>query len=200
MMFNNSGYDWKAGMSNRAVEAYDYGAMPKSKWTKSTLVCDIVWSIFDGKISPETRKALEAHSLEFLKKNFLEYDSWHHTGKCYNRTDFYRVAALGESEALEILQREEIKAPEVKDPAIPANANWVEFSRTSRGWKAEEYSTYGRIVDHTWFFALNGQKKKLGGKNFHWVGCDELELKREYRKVKGTLKGFKAWMEGRISC
>lgn len=199
MMFQK-GYDWKAGMSNRAVEAYDYGAMPKSKWSKSALVSGIVSEIFGDRIAPEVQKALNAHSINFLRKNFLEYDSWHHTGKYYNHTDFFRIAALGEAEALEILQREEVKAEPVKDPAIPARADWVEFVRTSRGWKAEEYSVHGRIVDHTWFFGLNGSKKKLGGKNFHWIGCSELELKREYRKVKGTLKGFKAWIEGRGSC
>ena len=196
-MFCNRGYDWKAGMSCRAVEAYDYGAMPKSKWTKSALVSGIVSEIFGNQIEPEICKALNAHSVDFLKKNFLEYDSWHHTGKFYNRTDFYRVAALEESEALEVLQREEVKAEPVKDPAIPARANWVEFSRTSRGWRAEEYSVHGRIVDHVWFFGLNGSKKKLTGKNFHWVACEEKDLKAAWKEKNGTIKGFKAWMDGR---
>ena len=194
-MYNNSGYDWKAGMSNRAVEAYDYGAMPKSKWSKSALVSGIVSEIFGDRIAPEFQKALNAHSINFLRKNFLEYDSWHHTGRYYNRTDFFRIAALGEAEALEILQREEVKAPEVKDPAIPARADWVEFVRTSRGWKTEEYSVHGKVVDHTWFYGLNGSKKKLGGKNFHWIGCEERELKAAWKEKNGTIKGFKAWME-----
>jgi len=196
MMFQK-GYDWKAGMSNRAVEAYDYGAMPKSKWSKSALVSGIVSEIFGGRIEPEAQKALNAHSINFLRKNFLEYDSWHHTGKYYNHSEFFRVAALGEAEAIEILQKKEVKAPEVKDPAIPARADWVEFVRTSRGWKAEEYSVHGRIVDHTWFYGLNGSKKKLGGKNFHWIGCEERELKAAWKKKNGTIKGFKAWMGGR---
>jgi hypothetical protein len=55
------------GMSLRAIEAYNYGAKPVSKW------------------------AVELGIKTDDVREILEFDSWHHTGKHAMRTDFYAL-------------------------------------------------------------------------------------------------------------
>lgn len=90
----NSGYaGWS--MSKRAVEAYESGEMPKSKWTKTA----IINAIFDAiAISDEQPKfnlrTLENYSRDTLFCVFLTYKSWHHTSSHCNKTDFYGLIDL----------------------------------------------------------------------------------------------------------
>ena len=74
-------------MSLRAVEAYENGEMPKSKWSKAAMLeaisdyCDMFGIAYDGSVSSFKRDA--------LFERFFEWKSWHHTGKYANETDFY---------------------------------------------------------------------------------------------------------------
>lgn len=73
--------DWS--MSNNAIDAYDRGLRPRSKWTKA----DILDAL------PADARAylqLDEYPLEFLREYFLVAEEWHHTSKHYNRTDFCR--------------------------------------------------------------------------------------------------------------
>jgi len=82
--YNQPGYvGWS--MSERAVEAYDSGAMPLSKWDKSTMIDRIVE--LGGSI------CCAAYTLKDLRERCLVYDSWHHTSLYANETSFYRVDA-----------------------------------------------------------------------------------------------------------
>lgn len=66
--FRTASYYGKGrGMSINALEAYDNGIMPVSKWNK--------------------KLGLKSDEL----KSILDYDSWHHTGKYAMKTDFYRL-------------------------------------------------------------------------------------------------------------
>lgn len=69
-------------MSNRAVDAYENGEKPYSKWTK-TAVVEHIAEILD----------IDASDVILLKpfKSYLSLTSWHHTSKMYNKTDFYSV-------------------------------------------------------------------------------------------------------------
>ena len=67
-------------MSVRAAEAYENGSAPLSKWTKE-----------------RAARVLLENGVNFDAERFfsgdwkkeLAFDSWHHTSKFFNRTDFY---------------------------------------------------------------------------------------------------------------
>jgi len=66
-------------MSNNAVDAYEQGAKPISKWRKSDFV--------------EYDEALKQFTVDFLRENVLKYECWHHTSSKYNRTNFYKIGS-----------------------------------------------------------------------------------------------------------
>lgn len=74
-------------MSNRAVNAYEHGLAPLSKWDRDRLL-----SVVDD-YSPDSLypliPLLEKLTTSEIRKNLLEPVSWHHTGKFYNPTTFY---------------------------------------------------------------------------------------------------------------
>ncbi len=82
------GYN-KYSMSNNAVDAYNKGSKPISKWTKKEILSAI------QNITDEYSIPLDMESLNKLKlselKNYLKKDGYHHTSKFYNTTDFYKV-------------------------------------------------------------------------------------------------------------
>lgn len=94
----NSGYVGYS-MSVRAKEAYENNEKPKSQWSKDELV-DAVLS-FNSNVDEKMVKKL---SVDYLRQNFLEMTSWHHTGKFFNRTDFYSI----NEDAIEQLTNEDI--------------------------------------------------------------------------------------------
>lgn len=77
-------------MSRLAVEAYEDGEMPKSKWSKKAIVealkymCDELDLMYDSSI--------ENMSKSELFDRFLYHSSWHHTSKFFNETDFYKIS------------------------------------------------------------------------------------------------------------
>lgn len=75
-------------MSNNAVEAYENGEMPLSKWDKKAILDAIEYEDLELKCSFDKMRTLP---LKILKEYFLKYTSWHHTSKFYNCTDFYSL-------------------------------------------------------------------------------------------------------------
>ncbi len=70
-------------MSNNAVDAYNDGEMPLSKWTKRELL---------DAIEAENNKInVSKLTSEELRDNFLTYAGYHHTSSYYNSTVFYRL-------------------------------------------------------------------------------------------------------------
>lgn len=78
-----SGYSGYS-MSNNAVEAYDRGEMPLSKWSK-TEILNALGNAYDQETVEEAKK-LNASELRDM---FLTKTGYHHTGKFYNSTNFY---------------------------------------------------------------------------------------------------------------
>ncbi len=90
-------------MSVNAYESYQNGEMPMSKWTKTA----IMEVLSNNDISQEKLDILSKFTLSQLKKEFLSYTGWHHTGKFYNETDFYGLDIERiEDMSVEELQRE----------------------------------------------------------------------------------------------
>ena len=103
-----AGYDWKNGMSNNAVDAYENGEKPISKWTKSVILEEIEnmgWN------AENFRK----YKVSELRRNLLEKSSWHHTSKFFNQTVFYALEEdLTEDEAIKRLLEEKEKEQQKK--------------------------------------------------------------------------------------
>ena len=68
-------------MSYRAYEAYENGEKPLSKRKKDEIL-DL--------LSQESELDFSEMTLPMLKEFFLVKSGWHHTGKFYNKTAFYR--------------------------------------------------------------------------------------------------------------
>lgn len=85
-------------MSNNAINAYQNGEMPFSKWTKEDILNQID-IINDTKL--ELAKELTAKE---LKDFVLQKSSWHHTSKHYNKTDFYNV----DENRVDLLNQEQV--------------------------------------------------------------------------------------------
>lgn len=85
-----SGYSWKNGMSNNAVNAYESGLKPLSKITREDLEHAGVDEALGYKCSMKFAKYL-------VKTDFWCGSEWHHTSKMYNKTEFYDPEALKEA-------------------------------------------------------------------------------------------------------
>lgn len=75
-------------MSNNAVDVYENGEMPLSKWNKAAILDAIEYEDLELKCSLDKISTLP---LAILKSIFLKYTSWHHTSKFYNCTNFYSL-------------------------------------------------------------------------------------------------------------
>lgn len=93
-----SGY-YGYSMSNNAMDAYDEGKMPISKWTKKAILA-AAESYFVNEAHDEQAEQkmtlLRKMKVETLKKHLLACTEWHHSSKFYNRTDFYALCDLAE--------------------------------------------------------------------------------------------------------
>lgn len=81
-----AGYADDFSMSNNAIDAYDRGLRPRSKWSKADILDALP-------TDARTYLQLDEYPLEFLREYFLEVEEWHHTSKHYNRTDFCRPSS-----------------------------------------------------------------------------------------------------------
>lgn len=84
--YGQSGYVG-ASMSVRARAAYESGEMPMSKWTRGAIISAIkdYCSDFDLAYNRE----IESMSRAKLAETYLEYKSWHHTGRFARETEFF---------------------------------------------------------------------------------------------------------------
>lgn len=76
-----------ASMSVRAKAAYESGEMPMSKWTRGAIISAIkdYCTDFDLAYNPE----IETMNRAKLAEAYLEYKSWHHTGRFARETEFF---------------------------------------------------------------------------------------------------------------
>jgi hypothetical protein len=142
-MYNyNSGYSGFS-MSNRAVEAYEQGEKPISKWTKTAFFEELNENLKDYNISAEKINALKSLKVSVLKERFLKNSSWHHTSNYFNNTNFYSI----NYSKIEEMTAEGIKAlknqkPEKKESSEPEKKKgkifYLEWSGSRKHPKATE--------------------------------------------------------------
>lgn len=81
-----SGYS----MSNNAVDAYNRGNKPISKWTKKAIL-DEIKSIGEEYNLKFDFERLKKENVSELRETILAKNGYHHTSKHYNVTDFYCI-------------------------------------------------------------------------------------------------------------
>lgn len=142
--WNQSGYVGTS-MSVRAVEAYDNGYMPLSKWTKKAILEEIA-SLY----GEEVVNHVKSWSKDFLAETFLEYKEWHHTGKYAIETDFYGIKdELDEKEILAIVPPVKARKPKEESKkrfAVVIFSEWEKKSRYGR-WQKKDYKAIAEWVE-----------------------------------------------------
>lgn len=148
-------------MSKRAAEAYSGGALPLSKITAGILRENGI------SLSLADFKAL-------AKAEVVSPDSWHHTSKIFNHTDFYnlhdcreQIAALSSGEISVAIQR--MKDAQAAKNTTDSTVRFVEVTY-------DEWGPYGRfgknifrqkselaIAHKQWLYLESGGKKRADG-------------------------------------
>lgn len=147
----NSGYSGYA-MSIRAVEAYENGEKPLSKWSKG----DIIDAISD--IDKEKAAAFSKVRLPILKDTVLRRSSWHHTSNRCNATDFYKVdeTVIEEMSLEEIMELSSVKS-EPEKPAsnkYKGHISYLEWSGTRKHPKATRHNLHDVLIEEKGCFYL----------------------------------------------
>lgn len=145
-------------MSNNAVDAYDDGEKPMSKWTKVALL-DAIREEFDG------LAGLEKLTAKRLRSEFLIRTSWHHTSSHFNQTDFYSVDfdKLAETTAEDVEKwrkedKERSKAEEKSEPEKSIRkVSYLVWGGTRKHPKATEHVETCEVVGN-WAMTQNGKK------------------------------------------
>lgn len=157
-------------MSNNAVEAYENGEKPISKWSKKDILNSIDNAIENGELVLNCSKdKLRKVPVALLKELCLTCSSWHHTSNYYNRTDFYAV----DLQKVELLTDESIEdRMKSKDAVEITEEIWkcafLEWSGTRKHPKATEVVEEG-IIRGEWFFRKDGSKKKVTANGFRRI-------------------------------
>ncbi|MCF0107018.1 MAG: hypothetical protein HUJ53_09665, partial [Holdemanella sp.] len=156
-------------MSNNAIEAYEEGYMPLSKWTKG----EILNAIDD--IRPDLVHIARKVSLPILKRYVLEYKEWHHSSMYYNQTDFYGIDEdyLEKATAEQFLELAAMKEQKKKKEAVierRAKCHYLEWSGTRSHPHAEDCYEEG-VIRGNWFYPDNGggKKKSISSRGFYVV-------------------------------
>lgn len=163
-------------MSNNAVDAYDNGEMPMSKWGKRDIVDQIEEGVEKGDIELHcSMNKLEKLPLGVLREYFLERTSWHHTGKYYQETDFYSlnicyIEELTDEELMWLAskykdEQRRLKEEKVAEVSEKWECSFLEWSGTRKHRKSTEIREIGTIKGN-WFYRKNGHKKSLNARGF----------------------------------
>lgn len=173
-------------MSNNAVEAYDEGRMPLSKWKKSIIIDKIEENKSLIKCDYEL---LKGQPLGVLKNLLLSSDGeYHHMGMRYTVVDFYhfstdRLSKLTDADirleynryATEKKQKEIKKGQDlIKNAQYDGRWEASYIKRSADGKHKREFILTGEIKGG-WFFIdpgseLQGKKKlSISGKDFNCI-------------------------------
>ena len=165
-------------MSNNAVDAYNEGKMPLSKWTKKKfleLLPDIIQEgLEDGyPVAEDVVMKLSKVKWSILKEEFLFCSSYHHTSSWYNATDFYDIARsdiwnLRDKDIDELIAKG--KATRKKEPMTEERweCRFLDWSGTRNHPHTKEFTEVGTIRGN-WFYRKDGTKKSITANGFEKI-------------------------------
>ena len=155
-----AGYNYHAGMSNRAVDAYHSGIKPLSKITAADL---------RGAGWTETK----TKAIALAKSGFWKPGEWHHSGGTwYNRVDFYDAADLVANwkclttvEQANEIAKCQIATPQTGERVQGEYVIWGGSRRRPRKIGAEKFTG---IKTGDWITLDDGSRKKASGNHITW--------------------------------
>lgn len=189
----NSGYSGYS-MSKNAVDAYECGEKPLSRWTKTDIIEKAAEVI--GAEDPRIAQ-LKYIKLKVLKERLLRCTSWHHTSSYVNATDFYSF----DEEAAEALTEEDIEEmrmpsarKEEREPvSYRGEIRFLEWSGTRNHPKAKEKTLESvKIVERGSFYWIYDDygtlllRKKIGSN-----GTVVRNYEEEYRRAADENKNYR---------
>ena len=165
-------------MSNNAVDAYDNGEKPLSKWSKAEILQEIRIYAKENNINIDMEK-LNKVSLPVLRESFLYKTAYHHTSKFYNSTDFYAIDfdTVNEMVDLESVQKlleltEEEKMLKKQEKKEDSPEMWecayLVWGGTRAHPKATEQTAIGEVRGN-WFYLPEGGKKSIKANGFRFI-------------------------------
>lgn len=171
-----AGYNWDAGMSNNAVNAYGQGLKPLSKITNSDLK--------ENNIELTLDQFKQAAKLQLIFPA-----EWHHTGKGFNQTNFYNLPEISEylkQHPIDVSKLNETLQENQNEVRVRGEyAEWGGSLRKPKfmGWKAFIGTKKGN-----WIFLDNGGKKKADSK---WIKFEPLQEKE-------AMSTYETWRVGQL--
>jgi hypothetical protein len=149
------GYNWNAGMSDRAVEAYSHGKMTA------------------GNVASWLKRKYRWNLIATDVKEHIRYDEWHHTSNHFNMTEFFQKESILEflsylenrrlfRKISENRKKENKKTSVVKK--YKATIEWLEWTGTRKHPHATECSAelfYTKKND--WLICLRRKNKNTRG-------------------------------------
>ena len=155
-----AGYRHDYSMSNNAYAAYQDNIRPYSRWGKQ----DILDALSAGVVE---EYGLQKYPLWFLKEALLQQESWHHTGKMYNRTNFWEVVApecsVNEFSRLyaACLLRQEKEAEKRQSAEFrKVKVKYLQWGK--RGGTPTEHTEYG-VIHKNFVHLETGGRKRVDG-------------------------------------
>lgn len=167
--YGQSGYVG-AAMSIRAQAAYESGEMPMSKWTRGAIISAIKDYCADFELAYDPK--IETMSRTKLADAYLEYKSWHHTGRFARETEFFGLnedavcADFPEMTPDQIAERDD-KAKEAQAAALERNS----FMKARENAFAKRFECNVSSV--------------LAYEAFHPESCTRFRAKRSKREMIG---------------
>lgn len=155
-----AGYRHDYSMSNNAYAAYQDNIRPYSRWGKQNILDALPAGVVE-------EYGLQKYPLWFLKETLLQQESWHHTGKMYNRTNFWEVVApecsvneFNRLYAVCLLRHE--KEAETRPSAEFRKVKVKYLQWGKRGGTPTEHTEYG-VIHKNFVYLETGGRKRVDG-------------------------------------
>lgn len=151
-----------SSMSVNAKEAYDNDEKPMSKWSKQEIVDEI------KRISGVDASRL---TTDELRTYYLRRTGWHHTGKYYNRTDFFEVDVpedLSQKDIDDIVaaRTPRSREPKPKQRTMSAIVRFIEWAGTRNHPKRIEHEEVVHYKDNDKMVQTSSGNKRMSSLDF----------------------------------
>lgn len=133
-------------MSNNAVDAYENGEMPFSKWTKVALL-----EKYKELCEEESIKCYDLSKVnaKVLKDALLRCSSWHHTSSMFNQTDFYSISSMACSNLTDEVVAKLVDEKPIKEEKNSSIEKWeVEYLVWGGSKKHPKATEYREVVEY----------------------------------------------------
>lgn len=158
-------------MSNRAVEAYQDGEKPKSKWTKKNIINQLL-KHHQQKPFHFDFELIYQMPIVLLRELALKESSWHHTSKFYNQTSFYRVDPDEmyefDQEGLVSWIHDYAEDKRIDEQEEKWECSFIEWTGKGNYKKPTVYTEIGTIKGN-WFYRKDGSKKSITANGFQMI-------------------------------